>query len=558
MLCCRPDRHWLEFLSIGVVLLVALILRLSGITWGLPTEEVPTNFQPDETYVMNALSSVDFAKGEFTPKDAHLEGTLAYYLWQGVIVAAKAIEIINVYPNKAEAHSSQYSKTILIGRLMIAIFDIACVALIYLVLRRMRVAWAFACVGAATFAVIPFEVIYSHYMRPHTLANFFVTLTILLTVKMTQSLHLRWAVWAGFCCGLATATRYPGILAVVVPFSALVYDEFFSKGKLKLGLAAACDAICSRRLVALGCGVLAGFFMADPMLFLDFRSALALISGLLGAADLGQFSPNSLGNFNKLWEYISFILPQGAGPHLWILLYASFLAAMVFRRRWRYTIPLMAYVLIIVFVMGKGYFLKAEFVRTLVQVFPPLVILVGVCSAEVWNRLRGRLGKTALVGTLCFFLGGATLFDAAYVRGMMLPDPRVLLTRYLSGAVPEQPLHVGVVVINWMSEGIAAPLRLLEPAGRVKVTSIFKDSPPELIAKQDVICLVDFMPGDYGVTRKELARLTAGGRFQLEAEFRNRLSFAGVSFSDENLPHDMAYPFPRFYLLRAADAKVTP
>jgi len=527
--------------------MLALILRLSGITWGLGFDG--SVFAPlgDEYYVMNALQSVDFSKGEFTPTAAHLEGTLGFYIWQVVLVAAKAADAVGVYPKQVGQGSPDFAKMVLLGRLTMVLFDVGCVALVYFVLRRMRLSWPFACIGALVLAVMPFEVIYSRYMRPHVLANFFVTLTMFATVKMMQSLRTTWAGLAGFCCGLAGAARYPGVLAAAIPLMALAYEELLERGKFRLGPVAICRATFSR-LAAILVGMALGLFLADPMLFLDFRSAMGPILGMLNSADFSQFDPGALTSFRKLWDYLAVLLPWGTAPHLWILLYISFFLALCSVKYRRYVLPFSVFVLMVIFFMGKGYFHKAEFVRTLSLIFPSLAVLTGIGVSFAWGFLRSQWARMSMAAALCFLIGGSVIFDIAYARGMInsiYPDKQ--FSEYIKNLEKGQPVRVGYVMINWTS---ILPSPFLDRP-EIILTPLYPDTPKEIVLSQDYLFIRNFMLGDEAQNMVFSKPLLDEGHFRVDKKFENDLSFAGISYNGMELPHDMAYPFARIVVLKS-------
>jgi hypothetical protein len=534
------------------ILFLAIGIRMVGITWGLPSKDFPVVPHFDETFMMDAYRSLDYAKGDFTPAEAHREGTLVYYAQQLVIAAAKVCGFVGVYPDKVAEFTTDYSRMILLGRLVSVAFDLGAVVLVYLTIRRMRFPWQFACLGAAIMALAPFEVIYSHYARNHMAANFFVALTMFLSVMLIQSLGWKIAGLAGFAVGLGVATKYSTLLAVTLPIVSIVYDELFRKQKAKLGLFALCGSVFNRRLVVLLIGVAAGFVLADPMLFFDFHKAAGPIVSQIGVGDFNQFSMSSLANLTKLWEYISVLLPKGLGPFLWIALYASFGFVLFLRKYWIYSLPLVIFTMVVVYFMGKGYFSDAEFVRTLLMTFPPLAVLGAISGSVLWKKLQGRIGRTVYVCVLSVVLGGTFLYDAAYVKGMTMPDPRRTLVEHLEQNNLGRPLQVGIFAYSWRTELVTAFLHMFEPSGKFKITVIPLNAPSDIVESfensMDAICVLDFMMGD--PAQELIERLTADGRFRMEAQMRIPLAFAGVNF-DEALPHDMAYPFPKFFVLRA-------
>ena len=57
-------------------------------------------------------------------------------------------------------------------------FDVCSILLIYLIVMKMVRSKRAALFGALLFALFPFEIMHSHYMRPHILGNTFVCLVI--------------------------------------------------------------------------------------------------------------------------------------------------------------------------------------------------------------------------------------------------------------------------------------------------------------------------------------------------------------------------------------------
>ena len=56
------DKYW-----IILIILLGLLLRLPGINWGLPNEDHPNGYHPDEPGILYAISNMDPAKLDFNP-----------------------------------------------------------------------------------------------------------------------------------------------------------------------------------------------------------------------------------------------------------------------------------------------------------------------------------------------------------------------------------------------------------------------------------------------------------------------------------------------------------
>jgi 4-amino-4-deoxy-L-arabinose transferase-like glycosyltransferase len=104
------------------------------------------------------------------------------------------------------------------GRAVTALFGTATVWLLY----RVGLYWdrRTALLAAVMLAVMPLHVRESHYTLTDVPATFFVTLTLLLSLRAHERARLWAFACAGAAAGLAGATKYNAGLAIVVPFIA--------------------------------------------------------------------------------------------------------------------------------------------------------------------------------------------------------------------------------------------------------------------------------------------------------------------------------------------------
>src|SRR5262249_2974925 len=77
-----------------------------------------------------------------------------------------------------------------------------------------------ALLAAGLLAVLPMHVRQSHYVLTDVPLTFFVTLTLLLSLRAHERGTVTAFAWAGVAAGLATATRYNGALVLVMPLLA--------------------------------------------------------------------------------------------------------------------------------------------------------------------------------------------------------------------------------------------------------------------------------------------------------------------------------------------------
>ena len=125
-------------------------------------------------------------------------------------------------------------------------------------------------------AVMPLHVRESHYVLTDVPLTFFVTLTLLLTLRAAERERAVDFAWAGAAAGLAAATKYPGALSLLLPLIA-VWMTLGAKPSRALA-----------SLAALG-GAAAAFLLAAPYTLLDLP---AFLNGYAHLA--GYYSPKAL------------------------------------------------------------------------------------------------------------------------------------------------------------------------------------------------------------------------------------------------------------------------
>jgi 4-amino-4-deoxy-L-arabinose transferase-like glycosyltransferase len=186
-------------------------------------------------YLQMAVASLRFADGalsrEWTGLDRVWEGD--FYLW---------------------------------ARMATAILGSVTVYLVYRVGRRWSV--TVALIAAFVAAIHPNMVREAHFALTDTPLTLFCTLTMLLSLVAGEDGRLRWFVLAGLTAGLATATKYNGSLALLMPICAAIASPGVSRRAASVIVAVL--------------GLAGGFLVAAPYSLLDFPHFLD------GFAELAQ------------------------------------------------------------------------------------------------------------------------------------------------------------------------------------------------------------------------------------------------------------------------------
>jgi 4-amino-4-deoxy-L-arabinose transferase-like glycosyltransferase len=233
-----------------LALFAAALLRF----WALP-QGVPFGLQVDEPEVMDRAVRM-MKTGDFGP---HFFDYPALYMYVQAAVAALRF-IAGAMRGRWGALAQVTTADFYVwARAVTAILGTATVWIVY----RAGLRWSArtALLAAVMIAVMPLHVRESHYVLTDVPMTFLVMLTLLLSLRA----HERSTAWsfalAGAAAGLAGATKYNGVLAVLMP----------------LLVALITPAARPSRPIAILCivgAMLAAFFLAAPYTFLDLPTFL--------------------------------------------------------------------------------------------------------------------------------------------------------------------------------------------------------------------------------------------------------------------------------------------
>lgn len=483
------------------VLTLALVLRLTGIDWGLPraTPEaaasgIRSSYAFDEDNILEALATTDPPAMRLDPGLYHW-GTLHFSLTLAGLEAAQAFGWFGEPWRKSfrEMTPGEFERVYVAGRAVSVAVDLATVFVAFLLGWRFFGAeaglWA-----AALVAVSPGHVLQAGQIRVDVTAAALVAITVFLTAARAHPALV------GAAAGLAVAAKYSACLPVA---SALVWFAWPRRRELRrVGLIAAGLAIgfllgepwvltqpvevASQvgRLIALGREIPPAMPPAKPLLLLQSLADMARFS--LGAPAFGLAAVGLWGMVKRRELLLPIVVAAGLAaliPQNWPLL--------------RYHLPLVP----IAAVAAAG---------------------VVVCS-----------GRTRLLGAAA--VGWALAISASIVTARLAPHPVNLALSVL-----HQAAEPGVRVSRIMPE--VPPLD----------SSRYPSGPNPLTGRLDPANLPEWVVTtslpiiDYPA--ENLALLDE--RYQTVAVFRGRGDAGGLTFGDAYAPQDWKYTSPRVSLYR--------
>jgi len=190
-------------------------LRFYGLNFGLPA-----NFHPDEVPKVNAIMRM-VAQGDLDPKyflhpslllySSYLVNTI-FHLFDGTTIGSWIVELAG---GGASGAGVWRETAFLAGRTVSATAGSLSIILIFLVGRRLFSSFV-GLMAAGILAVTPLHVACSRYMKEDALLVALILTTIAILLRAVQE-NRRWLVFlASFIAGCSAATKYSGLLSVVI------------------------------------------------------------------------------------------------------------------------------------------------------------------------------------------------------------------------------------------------------------------------------------------------------------------------------------------------------
>ena len=529
------------------LLLLAAYLRAVGLTWGLDSGYGhDLQFQPDEFVSLQGVLQLDLLAGHIKAPGAYFEGTFNYYLW------AVPQAVLKLAANKPTSFGSpmsitEYSNLLYVCRSMSVVFDLCTIFIVFLAIREGTEKFYASFVGALCYAVVPMQVIYAHFMRPHVLSNLLCALVIWLSLKLRNSARWQLLILVGLLSGLGAATRYPVGLIVVIPCLYLLFGGDGLPNR-KIQLAERVKDFATRQVWLVGLGFGIGLFLGHPMLFLDLSSVTRAITGqTLRYASLHEFSTNQLVNLSVPWRYVTYVIPFAMYPILWLVPYCAILYLVFRRSLYSLSVPILIFSVLYLYFMGKGY-LGPYFGRITMLLFPGFCVLIGIALGDLQLELREKR-TLAVISTvaLLIMVGPSLLFDVAYGRALQQKDARQIVREDLQKLIGEAPATIGV----WrLASYFYTVMPAAKPLNSERVAVLLQDP-----GRDADFFLVGF-PSQITPAQVEatVRQVETQGKFKYEKSYHVPVKIFGHEFRLTHFPLDITYPFPTLLLFRRTPA----
>lgn len=407
---------WLAPLALAAL---ALLLRLWNNGFGLPD-----TFGSDEPKMVN--HALAFGLGDLNPH-YFVYPALQMYLLFGVygflfvgLVLAGVVSSVEDYKLLFLTDPTIFYVT---GRAVTAVFGAGSVLLVAGLGRSLFSSRAVGLLAAAALAVHPVSVLYGHFITADVPVTFFLLLSLVFSARIAahpaRGLHAR----AGVAAGLATATKYSGLIALL-PLAVAHY----------LGNRAVGRRLEPRSLLVAFAGLAFAFCLTSPFSVIEWPRTLDGMRFIFDVKRDGQFGVAQGSSWGTFLPQLFFSTP---------LALAS-LGGLVYGL-WRRTpgdLILLSLTVPYLLTIGGS---QSHSSRYLVPLVPLLMLLAARWAVEVWSAASPRLARRVVATASALAVVVALGQSLALARELGLPDTRTVARQWIETHVPEG----STVAVEW-------------------------------------------------------------------------------------------------------------
>jgi hypothetical protein len=439
-------RRHARFGVLATILALALVIRLHGIGFGLPSL-----YDPDEPIFM--VLALKLLKDQtLNPGWFGHPGTTTIYLIALIDAAVLGGGLItHQFGSVRDFAMAAYADPGLLfipGRVAMALFGVGCVWLTWSIGRRLF-GWTTGLIAAGLLAINSLHVMWSQVIRTDVMASFFMLAALLFSIRAAQRGRIVDYIASGCFIGIAIATKWPSAIVATTLIGAALFGWLADRRS---------PSIEARNLAAGLAAILVALFLASPYIFLDWQTVLANVgSEVRPRHHLAQTGEGFL--YNLRW-YLLGQVASSMGLAGLILAVAGGAVAWVRNPVARWTLlPLTAAFLALIFSQ------HLVWSRWLVPGIPLLCLLIAVTTQAIGGFLAARLGSgrlllTGLVAAAVAVPSIASVRDKVRERAT---DTRALAAKWAAAHIPPGST---VVLENLELRLRNEPWRFLFPFGK--------------------------------------------------------------------------------------------
>lgn len=484
------------------MLLVALVLRVPVLEWGLPpttpavvASDFRCSYALDEDDILTGVSFTNPAKFDFDPRLYHW-GTLHLHLTNLLLDAAEVAGYFK-QPWRGSYYNmipGEFERVYRLGRWLSVFFGLLSIVAVYLLGLefdgRQTAFWAAAIVAAS-----PAHLLGSAQIRVDLTVVTLVTLAAWLGLRTIKTNCVRLLFAFSVTCGLAVTAKYPALLVVVPMILIVLYSRKYAPRYLLVAVA----------------GVAAGVLAGQPYLFTRWPE---MVRQMTEAAAFGEPIPPrfALSTAELAAKHAHNLLRFGLGP-VAMLLCIPGLWILWRRRSTSAALVLTAFACSILTLKP----LKWPLLRYDLLLMPWLALATGLALTRMTSRWRWPISAAALIFPLAA--------SVAQMHYMLSPHPANSALDTILRVVPP-----GTAIARLMAE--LPPLdRKVYPMGLNPLLDDLTLKTPEWVLTTDLADVED--PPEN--------RALLIDKYEEVAVFRSKRILSWATLGESGAPHDWKY-----------------
>ncbi len=436
-------------IGLAIILLLAAGFRFFGLNW-----DDGHHLHPDERFLTMVTTAVKWpaSVGEYldeprSPLNPRNVGFNFFGYGALPVGIVKGLALLTGLDN--------YDRTILVGRVVSAFFDLGTIVLLFFMAKALYRDNRIGLLAALLYAGAVAAIQHSHFYVVDPFANFFITATLLFLAKFQVDGRIRNCLLSGAALGLAMASKIPAGVLVPLALVVAVQRAIWQTRRSQQPLRSSLQLESSLLRFAICCmAALVTFRLAEPDAFRGSELWGVLLSDrwLANMREVVRMSNGEIdwppghqwtGRIPLLFPWINMSL-WGTGPPLGIVGWAGWAAAvwrMIVRREAKHLIPT-------VWVAGVFLVQGTQWNMTMRYFLPAYgcTILLGAWLMIRWSDLakrRAKRGPQPLIWRLLVphavtagLIIGTFLWAAAFSRIYARPHTRVQASEWIYANIP--------------------------------------------------------------------------------------------------------------------------
>jgi hypothetical protein len=403
-------------ISLAAILLVAAVIRLHNIDFGLPSL-----WDDDEPFFL--MFGLKLLKNQtLNPGWFGHPGTVTIYL----IAACTAVvygtgALLGQWAGAAQFVAAIYADPALVmvpQRMMIVVAGLVGIWLTYLIGRRIH-SPTVGLIAAAIITLSPLHIDLSQIIRTDIQMSMFVLLAVYLALPLGEAYRRRSLIGSAALAGAACATKWPGMLILLVPIALLLSTSGTWAEKV-------------RRIVLAMAVAVAALLIISPFIAIDFRTVLA---NVLVEGRPHHLSQTSSGLADTLAFYLLDVIPAALGWPIAMTAGVGGLIAVSGRWSARTSIPIVVPVLTFLALMCLQ---SIMWPRWAIPILPFLAIAAAIVLVSVMERVSqiSRPTAVAVSGVIAILLFTPLAIGAWDGSAERSNDTRDMAIHWLAGHAP--------------------------------------------------------------------------------------------------------------------------